>query len=138
MLPVLLLTTRCQKDAGQPNDPNPSSNSSFSWTPAGGATVVADNFYYITAYNNIVANKTGNLTSIDIILDDLSVGSHTISPSKGITLDYVYSGTTYSGKSGIVNITSKTGGLISGNFNAALAGGTITSISGEFTDLHEK
>ncbi|MDI1354339.1 MAG: hypothetical protein PSX36_05455 [bacterium] len=136
--PVLLFTFGCQKDASQPNDPVVSPTSRFTWTPSSGATVVADNFYYITAYNNIVASKTGNLTSVDIILESLSVGTHTISPSKGITLEYVYSGTTYSGKSGVVNITSNSAGLITGNFNAALTGGTITAISGEFTDLREK
>lgn len=134
----LVLVWACQKDSSQPEDPGTGNTGGFTWTPSGGTQVVADDFYFITAYNNIVASKTGNLTSVDIILDDLSVGTHTISPTKGITLEYVVSGTTYTGKSGVVNITSNSGTLLSGNFTAALTGGTITSLSGEFTDLHSK
>ena len=134
----LLFLFSCKKDENTPiNDPvTPTSN--FKWSTDGSASVTASEAYFIAAYNNIVATKSGSTASVDVVLDDLKVGSHAISASTGITLEFVNQGTTYTGESGTVVISQNTGTLLSGSFSAQLSGGTIKTITGSFTDLKEK
>jgi hypothetical protein len=140
---TILFFSACTKEKDTPKETTSSTSAAgpvggFTWTPAGGSAVVASDAYFIPAYNNIVANKNTTSDYVDIILDTLSVGNHTISPSLGITLEFGTSTATYTGKSGSVNITAKTGTLMSGTFTSALNGGTITSISGQFTNIPQK
>jgi hypothetical protein len=133
--------TRCAKDEKAPDDPTPAPVGTtpaggFTFTPAGSSAVVANEAYFIPAFNNIVATKIASSSTVDITLDDLSTGGHTISP--GITLVYTAGSTTYTSKSGVVTISAKTGTLLSGSFSVALNGGTLTGISGQFTDISQK
>lgn len=138
-----LFVTGCAKAEKETEDPVNTGGvvtptSEFDWTPGGSSAVTASESYYIPAYNNIVATKNGGSSYVDITLDNLNVGAHTISPSAGITLEYATLTTTYTAKSGVVNITEKSGTLLSGNFTAALNGGTLTSISGKFEYIPQK
>jgi hypothetical protein len=139
----LILFTGCKKDDPGPEDTPTTTTTGaapggFTWTPSGGSAVVASDAYFIQEFSNIYGIKNGVSSSVDITLDTLSTGTHNISQSIGITLEYAVGTTTYTGKSGSVNITSKTATSISGNFVVALNGGTVTSISGEFVNLPKK
>lgn len=138
-----LVFTGCTKAEKETEDPGnsgsvPTPSAEFNWTPGGGSGVTASSSYFIPAYNNIVATKNTNSSYVDIILDNLNVGAHTISSSTGITLEYSTGTATYTAKSGVVNITEKTETLLSGNFTAALNSSTLTSISGEFVNVPRK
>lgn len=139
---AILLVAACAKESPAPSDPNtpvtPVVTGSFNWSINGGASVSADNYFFIESFNNIVGTKNSGSISVDISLDTLSVGNHTISPSNGITLDYSNGISVASAKSGIVSITSKTSSYVSGTYSAAFTSGTLTSIGGSFTNLPAK
>ena len=85
-----LVFTGCAKAEKETEDPANTGGvvtpvSEFDWTPNGSSAVTASESYYIPAYNNIVATKGGGSSYVDITLDNLNVGAHTISPSAGIT-----------------------------------------------------
>lgn len=138
---LFLVFSGCVKDETEPEEPTPTtgtpvSTPGFGWTPGGGVATTADDFYYISAYSNIIGLKNGN--GVDITLQELKTGTFSLSPSLGNTLYYTVGTTTYTGKSGTVNITTFAGNKISGNFSTTLTGGTVTSISGQFNDVPAK
>jgi len=139
---TLFILSACAKESPAPTDPNtpvtPVVTGSFNWSINGGTSVSADNFFFIESFNNIVGTKNSGSISVDISLDTLSVGSHTISPSSGITLDYSNGTSVAAAKSGIVTISSKTSAYLSGTYSAAFNSGTVTSISGSFSNLPSK
>lgn len=110
----------------------------FSYTPGTAASVNADSSVYFPAFNNIVSYKSGATQVIDIYLSALSVGTYTISSATGISLSYTTGSTVYTAKSGTVGITANTGSKLSGKFGVALTGGTLTSLSGSFTDIPKR
>lgn len=139
---VTLMFTGCAKAEKEPEEPTPTTTGStpepeFRWTPSGGSLVVTNNAYFIPAYNNIVALRNGTSASVDIVLDNLDEGNHVISSTSGITLEYNDGTTTHTGKSGSVNIT-ESGATLSGNFTCTFSGGSVSSISGSFTDIPQK
>jgi len=111
------------------------STTSFQWTPNSGSGITADSSNYYASFTTIFAFKNGINNSIEINLSSLAVGAYTLSSSTGNALTYVANSTTYTAKSGVVNITANTSTNLSGNFNCALSGGTLTSLSGEFVDI---
>jgi hypothetical protein len=138
----LLVFAGCAKAEKEPEDPTPTTTGTtlhpdFRWTPGSGPAVIASDAYFIPAYNNIVALKNTTSASVDITLDNLNEGGHSISSSSGITLEYNDGTNTYTGKSGSVNITDNDGTSISGSFNCVLNGGP-GSINGQFTDIPHK
>ncbi len=141
LLAVFLLSA-CAKESPAPSDPNapvtPLVTGSFNWIVNGGTSVSADNFFFIESFSNIVGTKNSGSISVDISLDALSVGSHTISPSSGITFDYSNGTSVVAAKSGIVTISSKTSSYLSGTYVAAFNTGTLTSMSGSFSNLPSK
>lgn len=134
---VSLLVIGCGKDPNEPDEETPgTSQVKFTWSVNGGSTITASDGYYIFSYNEIIATKAGS-TAIDIILDDLTKGTHNISPSNGITLEYYDGSATFDGKSGTVTISENTGTSLSGSFTCVLNGGT-TTIAGQFSNLPKK
>ena len=137
---LLAFLVSCQKDASVPNDPNGnggSTSGSFSWISAG-TTVHASEFYYISAFNNIVAIKVGYGTSVDIVLDNLDQGVHNIDPSQGITFEYLVGGKTYQATSGSLTISQKSSNKMSGSFSVEFAGSSIGGLDGLFSNISEK
>lgn len=114
------------------------STTSFQWTPNAGSSTTADSSNYYTSITTIYAFKNGLSNSIEINLSSLAVGAYTISSSTGNSLIYVANSNTYTAKSGVVNITANTSSNISGNFNCALTGGTLTTLSGQFVDVPKR
>jgi hypothetical protein len=136
-----VLLSSCAKDEDVPEDPSGSggsTSSSFNWSVNNGASIFANDYYFVSAFNNIVGKKTSNASYIDISLDNLDPGSYTISLSKGILLEYNDGSISHTASSGIVNISSHLNGLLSGNFTASVKNSSITTISGQFTDIPEK
>ena len=137
----VLLFIGCAKETDAPKEETPVTPTApakkFMWTINGGSAIVADDSYFVPAFDNIVASK--GTATVDIILDTLGKGTHNISPSLGITLDYNDGTNTRSGKSGSVIITENTGTLISGTFTSSLiGGGTTSTITGEFSNVPKK
>ena len=132
----------CAKDEDEPEEETPGTitppPAKFSWTINGGTEIVANETFFVPAYNNIYGKKTGG-KELDIILDDLNKGTHNVSPSNSITVEYTDGATTYSGKSGSVVITENTGVLVSGTFNAIYtAAGATNTITGTFSSIPKK
>lgn len=140
-LSFILFFLACKKD-DKPVDQTTSTPTTasfkFTWILGSAAEVTADDAYFVPAYSNIYASK-GSDKNVNILLEDLSIGTHTIAPSKGLTLDYTSGNSTLNATSGTVVITKNSGTLLSGNYNCSVSSGGVTStISGIFTDLPKK
>lgn len=137
-----LLFTNCAKDEYPDEDPTSgggsSSTSTFTWSINNANSVIANDYFFVSAFNNIVGKNTGLGSYIDITLDNLDPGAYNISASKGIILEYFDGSKSYKAVSGIVNISSKSGNLLSGNFTASFNSGSITTITGQFIEIPEK
>ena len=138
---LVFLLIACAKETDAPKEEEPVTPTApakkFTWVINGGATILASDSYFVPSFDNIVASK--GTATVDIILDTLGKGTHNISPSFGITLDYNDGTNAYSGKSGAVVITENTGAFISGTFTSSLIGGGSTStITGEFSNVPKK
>ncbi len=133
----ILLFSSCQKEASKPEEETTTPTAvttKFTWT-AGSTSATADNSFYVPAFNNIYAAKV-NGAYVDITLEDLNKGNHTINPSQGVTLEYSDGTNTFKGKSGTVTISENTGTKLSGSYNCTLENGT--NISGSFSNVPQK
>ncbi|WP_317899676.1 hypothetical protein [Aurantibacillus circumpalustris] len=134
---MMSLIIACAKETNEPEEEPPvASQVKFTWSINGGSTIDASDGYCISAYNEIIAIKTG-ATAIDIILEDLNKGSHAISPANGITLEYNNGSANFNGKSGSVTITENSGTTLAGTFNCSLDGNG-GSLTGQFSNLPKK
>jgi hypothetical protein len=127
----------CAKAEKEPDpvDPGPSEPApTFDWSPSSGGTIVADSGYFIKAYNEVVAFKNGNNNVVDIRLSDSQSGTYTISSTSGNQLDYQVGSKTYTGTVGTVTLVNNSSKM-SGSFSCSLAGGTVTAISGHFSNI---
>lgn len=130
----------CVKDPDEPEEETPAPTTPtpvFNWSVNNGTAVSGDDAFYVAAYNEIYGNKNG-VTIVDIILDTIAKKTYNISQSAGITLDYFDGTTSRTAKSGIVTISEINGTRISGSYNCTFTGGTITSVSGQFSNLPKK
>ena len=141
----LLIFTGCAKDEDEPEDPNTTTTTTggtvtydFKWTPNSGNTISANEAYYSTATNNIYAAKNGTANSVEIILPDFSTATYSITSTSGNSLEFLSNSVAYQATSGTVKITTNGGNKISGNFNVAFSSGTLTGLSGQFTDIPQK
>ena len=131
----------CAKEDDPPEDPSGGgsggsvSSSVFSWTAGSGSKTTADSSVCYVQITTIYGYKNGTSNTVEINLSDIAQGSYQLSSTTGNALTYVQGGNTFNAKSGSVNITASGGGKISGNFSAAFPAGSVTSITGEFTDV---
>ena len=118
------------------------SPSTFTWSENGGATQTADSAEFRNAYNTLYAFKGGLARYFEINYSASIVGSYTLSTTGSNSLNYiVQTGTinnVYTANSGTANITANTSGKLSGNFTGSYSSGTLTSISGGFTNVFIK
>lgn len=139
---VIAVFTGCAKAEKEPEEENPTNPittpaKEFIWSIDGNTTVTADDSYFVPSFDNIIASKS--TSTVDVILNDLNKGSHTISPSNGVTLDYTAGSITYSAKSGTFIITENTGSLIAGTFTCSFPpGSAFNTIKGEFSNVPKK
>lgn len=137
------LLAGCAKATNDPEkDPpvtsGPTYNEEFKWTAAGSSEVTADSCHYYTSFTTIYAFKNGNAKNIEINLSGLAAGTYSFSSLTGNSLTYVNGSSTFTSTAGTLTISSNADNRIAGTFSAALAGGTVSSISGHFTDVHKK
>lgn len=137
LLGGLLIFVTCKKDEEPgPDTDDPGANpGQFSWKPGQGASVTADSAYYYPQFTTIYAFKNGSANMIEVNLSALSAGSYTLSSSSGNALTFVTNGTSHNAVSGSLNISAAGNNKLSGSFSASLSGGTITAITGSFTDI---
>lgn len=125
-------------DKNVPVTTGPTYNEEFKWTPSGGAEVTADSCHYYTSFTTIYAFKNGNSKSIEINLSALTTGTYPFNAASGNLLTYVNGTSTYTSTAGSLTISSTNDNRLAGTFSVALGGGTVTSISGRFSDVHKK
>ncbi|MES2132400.1 MAG: hypothetical protein V4506_08615 [Bacteroidota bacterium] len=147
-----LIITSCKKKTQDPEpDPTPTTtttggtttgntNSSpgFTFTPNGGSATVADSAFYYQQYKTIHAYKNGNANHFEINLSALTVTSYSMGSGTGNALTYVMGATYLTASTGSLNITASANNKLSGNFNTTLAGGSISSVTGQFVDLPKR
>jgi hypothetical protein len=141
----LVIITACAKkeDSFEPNTSgnteNPADNKgSFTWTASTGQAVTADSAHYYSQFTTIFAFKNGNTNSIEVNLSALTPGTYSFSSTSGNAFAFVDGSTNYDASSGSLTITAAANNRLSGSFNTNLTGGTITSLSGTFTDIKKK
>lgn len=134
------LMVSCAKDETSPEEEEPpvTNTGSFNWTLSSGQNFTADSAHCYSSITTIYAFKNGNSNSIEAALSSLGVGTYSFSPATGNSFDYTSGSTTYSGVSGTLNITANAGNKLSGSFNVNLSGGSLSSISGSFTDIQKR
>ena len=108
-----LLLFSCAKDEYVDEDPSggnggSGTNGSFTWMVNNGSSVSANDYFFVSAFNNIVGKHTGTGKYVDITLDNLSTGTYNISASKGILFEYFDGTKAYTAVSGVVTISAKT------------------------------
>jgi len=139
-----------KKDQTSPEEPTPTTtggttgaNGSFQWQENGGAIQTADSSFWTTGTwgTGVRAFKGGYSNMFEInwaTQNNTSVGSKTLSAANyGFT--YIKSPSTYTNSiDQTLSITDNSNTKLSGNFNVAVVGGTITSITATFTSLSKK
>ena len=114
----------------------------FTRSENGGATQTSDSAEFRNVYNALYAYKGGLARYFEIDYSESIVGSYTLSTTGSNSLNYiVQTGTinnVYTANSGTANITANTSGKLSGNFTGSYSSGTLTSISGGFTNVFIK
>jgi hypothetical protein len=133
-----MLFFSCAKNKDEPEPITPVNRGNFSWQSNQGAQVKADSAYYFSQFTTIFAFKNGTNSSVEINLSSLGLGSYSISSVTGNALTFVNGSSTYTAPSGYCNITGTSDNLLVGTFSVNLNGGTITSLSGNFSDLPRK
>ena len=126
------------------------SASLFVWQENGGTTLTADSAYWTfgPAYTFIKAYKGGTVNMFNIRWGGgnmVGVGTTTLVGLPTPGFNFIKSSVTYSNTTNqFLNITtsntvvSNSYNDISGNFNVAVSGGSISSLSGTFTSLSHK
>ena len=140
---VLFLVAGCTKDEDEPEDPGNGSTTGtamadFKWTLSNGTTVIADSAICYPQITTIYGYKSGKSNTIELNLADIVVGTYNISSVSGNELKYVDNKVALNAASGKIEITGNTGGKMAGNFTATFSTGTITSISGQFSDVKSR
>jgi hypothetical protein len=116
----------------------------FTYTPFGGAAVIADSAYYVEGAwgSGVRAFKAGGLKfEINITPTTFAAGSYTFTPGHGLT--YVDGGNYFDYKSGTFDVTGVANNKASGNFSGVVeynGGSTIATqtISLVFKDIPKK
>ncbi len=116
----------------QPNNPTPGfkwhENSPTATEKTAGSSEVRTQFKSIFAFQG---SNSSSGTLFEMNLTAVSPGTYTIGSANA----FYFSGNTATPTSGKVVITANAGGKASGTFEAAWASGTITSVTGSFTDI---
>jgi hypothetical protein len=132
--------TACKKDDAKP-DETPSINTTppvFNWRTNNTTNFSSDSTFCYQSFTTIFAFKNGLANSIEINLSSLATGTYTISSATGNQLTLVSSNITHTASSGNVNITTNANNKLSGTVNATFSSGTITVLTGTFTDIPKR
>jgi hypothetical protein len=133
-----LFMVSCKKDEPEPVDPGtntPPASPYFQWQLNGGNVVTADSAFSSQGHVIFAFKNSGG--SIEVNLADLSPATYQISSSTGNQLQYMEGSTTHEGSGSFV-ITASTSNKLSGHFNCNLTGGSLSSITGTFSEIPKR
>jgi len=114
--------------------PTPSVTAGFRWKENGGAEITADEAYFESAYKTIKASKgtsgTPGFQFVEINLSGATAGTYAVGSGNAV-------GTLagYGARAGNIQITSNTGGKMSGTLTSTGSGGGTTSLDATFNDI---
>jgi hypothetical protein len=145
-LALAFVFSGCTKDEDKPEEPPATGTTGsgpggqFSWSVNNSSTtVIADSAVYFPKFTTIFAYKGGTVTTVEINLSDIIVGTYSLSSVTGNELTYETNGATFKSTSGVVKIANNVSGKLTGDFNCALTGGSaVSSISGQFSDIQNR
>lgn len=124
------------------SSPQPVSGS-FQWQENGGAIQIADSSFWTTGTwgTGVRAFKGGYANMFEInwaTQNNTSAGTKTLSAAN-YGFSYIKATTTYTNSvDQSLNISAFNNNQLSGNFNVAVVGGTITAITGTFITINKK
>ncbi len=126
----------CAKEEVEPDPITSQSKGNFNYSINGAALQKADSAVYYALNTTVYAYKNGTSTTFEINLEDLIAGTYNIITSAtGNQFIYTTNAVDYYFTSGNFIISSNTNNKLAGSFNCSLSGGTITSATGNFSDL---
>ena len=125
----------CAKEEVEPDPIVSQSKGNFNYSINGAALQKADSAVYYALNTTVYAYKNGTSTTFEINLSDLIAGTYNISSATGNQFIYTTNAVDYYFTSGNFIISSNTNNKLAGSFNCSLSGGTITSATGNFSDL---
>ena len=125
----------CAKEEVEPDPITSQSKGNFNYSINGAALQKADSAVYYALNTTVYAYKNGTSTTFEINLSDLIAGTYNISSATGNQFIYTTNAVDYYFTSGNFIISSNTNNKLAGSFNCSLSGGTITSATGNFSDL---
>ena len=125
----------CAKEEVEPDPITSQSKGNFNYSINGAALQKADSAVYYALNTTVYAYKNGTSTAFEINLSELIAGTYNISSATGNQFIYTTNAVDYYFTSGNFIISSNTNNKLAGSFNCSLSGGTITSATGNFSDL---
>ena len=125
----------CAKEEVEPDPIASQSKGNFNYSINGAALQKADSAVYYALNTTVYAYKNGTSTTFEINLSDLIAGTYNISSATGNQFIYTTNAVDYYFTGGNFIISSNTNNKLAGSFNCSLSGGTITSATGNFSDL---
>ena len=125
----------CTKEEVEPDPIASQSKGNFNYSINGAALQKADSAVYYALNTTVYAYKNGTSTTFEINLSELIAGTYNISSATGNQFIYSTNAVDYYFTNGNFIISSNTNNKLAGSFNCSLSGGTITSATGNFSDL---
>ena len=124
----------CSDDDAKAITPTSSTTAGFKWKENGGAEITADVVYFETAYKTIKASKgtsgTPGFQFVEINLSGTTAGTYAVGAGNAV-------GTLagYGANAGNIEITSNTGGKMSGTLTSTGSGSGTTSLDATFIEI---
>ncbi|MCC6372668.1 MAG: hypothetical protein IT236_16815 [Bacteroidia bacterium] len=136
----IVLFNSCKKDDPLPEE-NPVVNTTppiFNWKLNNITSLSSDSTFAYQNITTIFAYKGGNANSLEIELTALNTGTYSISSATGNAFTLVSGNVSHKASSGSVIITTNANNKLSGTVSVAFSTGTITTLTGDFTDVTKR
>ncbi|MBK7956716.1 MAG: hypothetical protein IPK03_00465 [Bacteroidetes bacterium] len=117
---------------------------SFTWQENGGAVITADSAFWTTysSGTGIRAYRGGMTNFFEINwtgANDTIVGKKTLNTGTFADFTYINSGTTYTNSTAqFLNLTAFSNSKMTGDFDVAVTGGSVTSLKGSFANIEKR
>lgn len=134
VLATAVLFSSCNKDDDM-NTENLQSEDGFFYGENGASVLTkADDAQVNKTYKTIIAKKDNN-TVVEIVLNDLKIGTYDLSAKYAFT--YVKAGSHWEASAGTLTITKNENNKLSGSFEATAGSGVlgVNSVEGKFKDI---
>ncbi|MBL0012643.1 MAG: hypothetical protein IPP30_02485 [Flavobacterium sp.] len=101
----------------------------FTWS-------TVSNPYAVNSLKTVIGNSGGSLNRIEIKLTSLAVGTYNVGTLNKLIYKKPFVASTWNGKSGKINITFNSAGVISGNYDISGTGiAGVSSVKGYFNNI---